>query len=230
MYKRGKIWYYRLPGDLKRVGHSTGQKLKYKATEYIEAMLNIGSTDIPTLGEYARNMFIWGKSDYLKRRSELKQGRRIGVETAELRLGHVNKYLIPQKMSATDLKGVVSSKSLSVDFVQALAVKQDDLTIVLTGTISDFSFRATIGPMTRTELRGFLEYNAEHHLEPLTREVELAEILATKPEVSLYIDLDLYRLEDSISLDEILPTYERAAKEAQGFVDRTIKYMFKVDL
>jgi len=66
------------------------------AEKYIEALLKTGSPDIPTLSEYAQDMFDRDKSAYLKRRNELKQGRRISLETAANRHAHVNGYLIPQ--------------------------------------------------------------------------------------------------------------------------------------
>ncbi len=96
IYKRGKVWYYRLPEDNKRVGHSTGQKLKYKAEEHVKALLNTSSPDIPTLSEYAGDIFDWNKSTYLRHRSELKRGRKISPETARNRHGNVHKHLIPQ--------------------------------------------------------------------------------------------------------------------------------------
>ncbi len=96
LYKRGKAWYYRLGDDDKRVGHTTGQKIKHKAIEYIDDLLNTVPVDIPTLKEYAKNMFDWNTSIYLKRKSELKQGRKISPETAEIRNLFLHKHLFPQ--------------------------------------------------------------------------------------------------------------------------------------
>ncbi len=39
IFKRGKIWYYRLGDDPKRVHHSTGQTLKGEAVKFVEEIL-----------------------------------------------------------------------------------------------------------------------------------------------------------------------------------------------
>gem|GEM_PF-5689572 len=36
LFKRGKVWYYRLSNDLKRIPHSTGKTLKVEAAKYAD--------------------------------------------------------------------------------------------------------------------------------------------------------------------------------------------------
>ena len=96
LFKRANgIWYWRSGDDPSRKARSTGQKLKHLAKAHVEALLSLGGTEI-TFEEFARDMFDWDKSPYLKRRRELSRGRRISEGTAACRHGHVKNYLIPQ--------------------------------------------------------------------------------------------------------------------------------------
>ena len=60
LYKRGKVYYYRLGSDLDRRQRSTGKKTKTDAALYVEHEV-IGFTDAGrgTLGEYAADFFKW---------------------------------------------------------------------------------------------------------------------------------------------------------------------------
>jgi len=42
LFKRGKIWYYRLADDHNRTGHSTGKTMKFEAAEYAKQMAELG--------------------------------------------------------------------------------------------------------------------------------------------------------------------------------------------
>jgi len=42
IFKRGRIWYYRLSGDSKRIPHSTGKTVKAEAAKYAEEMARKG--------------------------------------------------------------------------------------------------------------------------------------------------------------------------------------------
>jgi len=95
-----KLWYYRLGDDPGRTLRSTGvagtDHNRTQAIEYVEGLIAGQAVVVPTLEEYAKDMFDWKKSAYLKRRREQQKRRQIGYGQAVLRHGHVRNYLIPR--------------------------------------------------------------------------------------------------------------------------------------
>ncbi len=89
------IWYYRLPD--KPTGHSTGQKSRAKAEEYVISILN-GSSQQPqhqtTLGAFAADFFVKGKCDWIDRKE--RKGKIITKEMAQMRRGHLNNHILPK--------------------------------------------------------------------------------------------------------------------------------------
>jgi integrase len=65
--KKGYLWYYRLAGS--PTGHSTGESVKWKAIEYVEAEIlpDIERPGRVTLGEYLGPFFVWDNCPHVRR-------------------------------------------------------------------------------------------------------------------------------------------------------------------
>ena len=74
LWKRGKIWYYRLPGE--KSFHSTGENSKMRAVDLIYRKLQEGEKCEQTFREYAEPFFVWETCPRVKRR--LNEGKSIG--------------------------------------------------------------------------------------------------------------------------------------------------------
>lgn len=93
-----KVYYARILDSAGNVVKtvSTGETNQYRAHEWIKS--NIERLDPsrkdPTLAEYTKNFFVWGKCDYIERQNQ--KNRSIVESTARDRRGHLEYYLIPK--------------------------------------------------------------------------------------------------------------------------------------
>jgi len=93
LLKRGKYYYYRLPGQ--KTFHSTSQTTKSMAQEFVIDILNKGIiTNKNTIRTFCRDFYIYDKCSYVKRL--LKSGKSIGRRHCK------NKRLLLEKYIFTD--------------------------------------------------------------------------------------------------------------------------------
>ena len=64
-WKRGKVYYYRLPGE--KTFHTTKQTNKALARSYVSRVMNEGKPNKSTLEQYARDFFVWNKCQWIIR-------------------------------------------------------------------------------------------------------------------------------------------------------------------
>ncbi len=147
-----------------------------------------------------------------------------------LRIGLRHKYLVPVSMNQSELEAVLNGKLLSMDFLQALDDEPKDMTIVLVGSRGENSYRVTLGPITRAELPRFLEFNAEHHIDPKDREATLAAVYSNLSEVSLYIDFDCFRVAESMKLEDVSSFIKDAPSMTDRFLKKLVDFIFEVDV
>ena len=91
-WKRGKTYYYRLPGE--KTFHSTKQTNKALARAYVADILNNGKESKATLAEYAKDFYKWDVCQWIKRQKA--KGRSFTETQAKARRKQLEKYLLPQ--------------------------------------------------------------------------------------------------------------------------------------
>ena len=92
MWKRGKHYYYRLPGE--KTFHSTGQTNKVLARTYVAKIIRDGQESKVLFREYARDFYKWDKCAWIKR--QRAKGRKISETQAKARRRQLETYLLPQ--------------------------------------------------------------------------------------------------------------------------------------
>jgi integrase len=86
----GAVWYYLLRGE--HTKHTTGERRKDRAAEYVGRLLGAPSGARLTLEEYSRGFFLPGADFILRQRGK---DRRFGDAHARKRQGHLTKWIIP---------------------------------------------------------------------------------------------------------------------------------------
>lgn len=111
--KRGKVWYYRLAGEI--TFHSTGQTAESKAHNHAMAAVQQPPTpDSITLRDYASSFFVWDRCAWIQRQHE--KGHSFSRATASARRAHLNNHIFPRlgttllhELNAVDIETWLSS-------------------------------------------------------------------------------------------------------------------------
>lgn len=92
LWKRGKVYYYRLPGE--RTFHSTKQSNKALARAYVARIQKEGKESKILLRDYAKDFYKWGKCEWIKRQKA--KGRSLSETQAKSRRRQLENYLLPR--------------------------------------------------------------------------------------------------------------------------------------
>ncbi len=87
------FWFYDQNGI--RQHKSTGRKKKYEAEQYAQQFLVLSKSPKPIrLDEYAKDFYVWGKCDWIKRK--FARGFAIGSTFAATRRAHLVNHILPE--------------------------------------------------------------------------------------------------------------------------------------
>lgn len=153
------------------------------------------------------------------------------VQDGEVRrVGYRQKLFAGVKFGQPELEAILNAKLLNTDFVASLGGEPTDMTIVLIGEIESTSYRITVGPMKRSEVPNFLEFNATQHIDPANIDGTLKDVYAGFPDVALYFDIDCFKIGEAIRLAEVALFAEKAPQLAGTIVDGILRYIFRTEL
>lgn len=124
------------------------------------------------------------------------------------RLGYRTWALCPVEMDFNDLKEILNLKLFNLDFLKLSNNDPTDLTVTIVGEEGDLKYRMMIGPMRNVEVPNYISYNTDNHIDPnsVNKYTEVAKIYSSYPEVSFFMDLDIYKAiskDSKIGKDEI---------------------------
>jgi hypothetical protein len=144
------------------------------------------------------------------------------------RLGYRVLSLAPVKISFNELVTILNIKLFKKDLFKALNQDPDDSTITITSIFKDIKYRLTIGPMKNTEVPNYINFNIENHVDPSSQKKysEISELIENYPETSLYIDVDLFKLQPLTATD-IKDFYINASKAYSYLTDELLRYIFE---
>lgn len=127
------------------------------------------------------------------------------------RLGFRRRYLVPTGMTFSEMVSVFELKFVSPKHmeVQGIPQKLEDLMYRADMRDGEDRFHIALGPAQKRELPAALGFNHERHLDPSSPE-QLEAILDSYPEVSLFMDVDLYRDEDEYEVSTARAFYDAA--------------------
>lgn len=148
------------------------------------------------------------------------------------RLGFRRKYLIPVSMSFDQLVSILNVKLLSQDerLTRIMPKKTEDMIYRVISSEGLLGFTITIGPMTKYEISGHVAFNKKDHLDPETADVEYQEIVQAYPEVAVFLDIDIYRIEEGIPKTDAMPFVQEARERVTNIATNLRDYLFSVDV
>lgn len=154
----------------------------------------------------------------------------LGVDSCT-RCGFRRLMLATVQMDFDDLVPVLDAKLLS---------GAEGLKSILPGLVSDLNYRIdlkdeqrafhlNIGPLRKSEVPQYIQVDPIH-LDPDEPNETLARITESYPDVSVFIDLDIYREGAAIGIDEIQTFLRQAEEEGTGFSESLCDYLFAARL
>lgn len=93
LIKRGKVWYYKLPGE--RTYHSTGKTAQGHAENFAhEKSIEGARAKNPRLIEYARDFYVWGRCPWIRR--QIAKGKSVTERQAQAKRAYLVKWAFPR--------------------------------------------------------------------------------------------------------------------------------------
>jgi len=144
------------------------------------------------------------------------------------RLGFRRQYLIAVDKSFKELVTTLNLKFLSQNdnLLKIMPPEVDDLQYAIDSTDGDFHFHIRIGPVKKEEIPERILFTKQHHLDPETGQKEYFDIIQKYPDVAVFIDIDLYRVDENIPTDKALPFLNEAGQRIDTMVSSVREYIF----
>lgn len=152
-----------------------------------------------------------------------------GLELSSyIRLGFRRRYLINTPMTFKEINTILNVKFLSQDEVllKIFPFQMDDLLYRVDCSDEKFKYHINLGPTHKTEIPKWIEFNQEHHLDPNEAQYIYPQILDSYPDVAVFIDVDVYRDEKEIQVEDIDPFYIESRKQIESIITGVTDYIF----
>jgi len=148
--------------------------------------------------------------------------------TTFLRLGYRRQYLVPLQITFESLVSILKLKLLSSaeQLQQILPGEVDDLLYRVDCSQSEDKFHIHLGPLRRQEVPKYINFDADNHLAPEVRADQLRQIIAGYPDVSMLLDIDLYRAADQISTQAARDFIPKARRRLDEITSQFHQYVF----
>ena len=148
------------------------------------------------------------------------------------RLGLRQNYLVAVNMTFESLVKILSVKLLSQDEQLRDIMPQtvEDIMYRVDSAEKPYQFHFTIGPVRKQEIPRYLVYNREHHLNPETAGEDYQAIIAKYPEVSVFMDIDMYQPGEQLGVEEAEPFVANARKKVHHIAEELTNYLFALEV
>lgn len=145
------------------------------------------------------------------------------------RFGMRRFFLIKQEMSFKELVEIIKLKCFSSSFVTNLNENILDATITVDSEINGNKVKITLGPMIKSEIPRFIQYNVDNHISPdtMTRVNEIERLFSSYPEVSLYIDIDYSMSSESMKKADIVTFLDQYERDVSPLLESIVDDLFK---
>ena len=143
------------------------------------------------------------------------------------RLGFRRHYLIPTPMRFNELNDILNVKLLlqNDELRKILPQRVDDFAYRLDCSDDTFKYHIYIGPIRKSEIPRWINFNKELHLDPKTQQKDYLEILEGYPDVAIFIDIDIYREKEEILVKDVIPLYKETRDSVDNMVSGLKNYL-----
>jgi len=148
------------------------------------------------------------------------------------RLGYRRQYLVSANMSMEALVTILTLKLLSTNeqLEKIVPRKTEDLLYRVDCADESYRYHFHLGPLKRQEVPRYIQLQADDHFSPDAREDEIRKIMASYPDVSTLVDIDIYRAADNISASDASSFVTAARSRVHDLATRLNEYLFSTEV
>ncbi len=148
------------------------------------------------------------------------------------RIGFRQKRLAPSSLNFEELNTILSTKLLSPEkHLKAIFPSNvTDHSLRVMAEEDNISFGITVGPINSTEMEQWLQFNREYHVDPKNKEQDYLSVIDSYPTVAVFFDIDVYREEDHIQVNDVLPFIKTARSKIDQMTSKFIDYFFSTKI
>jgi hypothetical protein len=149
-----------------------------------------------------------------------------------IRLGFRRNYLVRVDMPFESLVTILSVKLLSQEeqLRRIMPQKVEDMMYRVDSAEEPYRFHFTIGPVRKQEIPRYLVYSQAHHLAPETAPEEYQDIVGQYPEVAVFMDIDIYWLEEQLKLTLATQFVSDTRSKVHQIATELTNYLFEVEV
>ncbi|MCB9099906.1 MAG: hypothetical protein H6632_10225 [Anaerolineales bacterium] len=145
------------------------------------------------------------------------------------RLGFRQQLLIPTNMRFEEINNILNLKFFSQvnQLTNLFPSGVNDMSYIAVGSDDELDLRIMVGPMKKEEITNHIKINQKYNFAP-NRPDDYTSILSSYPEVSVYIDIDIFRRDEEIEIpaDYALDFLEKADAMVQNKLVLLKEYIF----
>ncbi len=145
------------------------------------------------------------------------------------RLGFRQQFLIPTNMRFEEINNILNLKFLAQDepLTNLFPSGVNDMSYVAVGSDHELELRVVVGPMKRKEIPNHIKITQKYNFAP-DKPSNYASVLSSYPEVSVYLDIDVFRQGEEIEIpaDYALSFLEKADTMVQDKLTTLREYIF----
>lgn len=149
-----------------------------------------------------------------------------------IRFGYRHQYLIPVSMEFESLVSVMDVKFLSQDerLRELMPSKVEDLLYRVDAKEENHRYHVHIGPVRKAEVPQYIVFNRPNHLDPKKPEEERLAIIGQPPDVAVFIDIDLFRDGEGLSVKDAHAFREEAPRKVHHLATDIGSYVLSTTL
>ncbi|MFQ6042021.1 MAG: hypothetical protein ACE5PV_14275 [Candidatus Poribacteria bacterium] len=149
-----------------------------------------------------------------------------------IRLGFRRNYLVRVDMPFESLVTVLSVKLLSQNeqLRRIMPERVEDMIYRVDSSEEPYQFHFTIGPVRKQEIPRYLVYNQAHHLPPESAAGDYQAIVEEYPPVALFMDIDIYWLEEQLQLKDAALFVADARPKVHQIATELTNYLFELEV
>lgn len=145
------------------------------------------------------------------------------------RLEFRQQFLVQTKMRFEEVNNILNLKFLAQDeqLTNLVPSGVSDMTYVVVGSDDDLELRIMVGPMKREEISNYIQVNQKYNFAS-DKPGDYASVLSSYPEVSVYLDIGIFRRDEGIEIpaDYALSFLEKAEAMMQEKLTLLKEYIF----
>jgi hypothetical protein len=135
-------------------------------------------------------------------------------------------------MSFEELVCILNIKLFSQDneLKKTLPSNIDDIQYAIDASEGLLKFHITVGPLKREEIPRYISFTKKHHLRPQSSALDYDEISKGYPDISVFVDIDIYKESKEIPSGEASDFVNDARNRVENMTENLRIYLFNPEI